>query len=443
MAACLLAIGAAGLAGAGSLEDPTTGGSAEVLRRGAWVAHAVAPLPAAAPGAPVYPRTRYGGVLAGGHEGTGFFRVEKDGGRWRLIDPDGGRFVSRGLNSVHARDLRAHRENQGIEAPVDPEAWAREVRGLLLEAGFNTLGAWSADGLFREEGLRLPYTRVLNLASSFGYAIGVAHPKFGHTGFAHEVVPVFHRDFAAHCMRRAAELTAATRDDPWLIGYFSDNELPFRTENLVARHLLYPEDDDNHREARRWLEQRHGRFSPDDVTEADDAAFAVHVFETYFRIVGEAIRAADPDHMVLGSRFHGMAMRNEDLFRAAGPHVDVISVNYYHRWDVEQERLARWEELTGRPLLVTEFYARRIPGTEMDGPGAGFRVRHNRDRGLFYQHFTLGLAEAPSCVGWHWHRYSDYASAAAGITQGIVTAAGEPHAEVLDLMRRTHQALDR
>ena len=31
----------------------------------------------------------------------------------------------------------------------------------------------------------------------------------------------------------------------------------------------------------------------------------------------------------------------------------------------------------------------------------------NVNRGLFYQHYVLGLLETGSCVGWHWFKYMD------------------------------------
>lgn len=412
--------------------------SVDVLHRGEWAPREVLPLPEKEPAK--VRRTVYGGELTGEHEGTGYFRVEQADGRWWFIDPGGGRFISKGLNSVNPRDEKTYREEQGAE-PLDPAEWAGRTRKLIKGAGFNTLAAWSADRMFAEADLRMPYTRVLHLASAFGFSIGGAYARFGNTGFTHGVVPLFHPDFASFCEARAAELVAETRDDPWLIGYFSDNELPFRHDGILEKYLSFPEEDANHREARQWLESAYGRFDPADITDEDDRAFAAHVIETYFRIVGKAIRKAAPNHLVLGSRFHGMALHNDDLFRAAGPHVDVISVNYYHRWDVETERLASWTELSGRPLLITEFYARRIPGPEPDGPGAGFRVRDDRARGLFYRHFVLGLADVPGCIGWHLHRFSDYAAAGEGITQGIVRPGGEPHAEVLSIIQETHEAL--
>jgi hypothetical protein len=412
--------------------------SVEVLRQNKWVPLAVAPLPASP--TPAAARTVFGGTVQGAHTATGFFRVEFADGRWWFIDPAGGRFISRGLNSVNPRDAIAFHKSQNL-IPLDIEQWARDSRQLIADSGFNTLGAWSADRLFTEPHLRVPYTRVLHLASAFGFAIGGAYPRFGNTGFTHGVPPVFHPDFAAFCADKARELVAPTRDDPWLIGYFSDNELPLRHDGIIGRYLDFPSDDANHQAASRWLASKYQQVNRQDITDADDRAFCRLVLETYFQTVATAIRQADPNHLLLGSRFHGLALNNDDLFRVAGQHIDVISVNYYHRWDVEHERLATWAQLAGRPLLISEFYARRIPGPQSDGPGAGFRVREERGRGLFYQHFAQGLAAVPACVGWHWHRFSDYADAATDITQGIALPNGQPHAEVLSIMRATNAAL--
>ncbi|MGA7311156.1 MAG: agarase, partial [Pseudolabrys sp.] len=46
------------------------------------------------------PKTRWGGIADGCFQPRGYFRiVERDGVFW-LIDPDGGRFLSKGVNSV-------------------------------------------------------------------------------------------------------------------------------------------------------------------------------------------------------------------------------------------------------------------------------------------------------------------------------------------------------
>ncbi|MCC5846158.1 MAG: hypothetical protein JJU05_18065 [Verrucomicrobia bacterium] len=410
----------------------------EVYREGRWEPRAVAPLPASQP--VEVEKTVYGGKRTGNHRGTGFFRVEEVEGRWWFIDPDGGRFVSRGLNSVNPGDETAYRKNQGLP-PLEPREWAARSRETILRAGFNTLGSWSSAGHFSEPELRMPHTPTLHLASAFGFSIGGAYARFGNTGFTHGVVPVFHPDFVDFIKKEAQRRIGDMRDDPWVIGFYSDNELPFRHDGMIGRYLDFPKEDMNHIEARKYLENKYGRFNPADITDADDRAFTSHVLETYFSAAREAIREAAPNHLILGSRFHGMALHNRDLFRVAGRHVDVISVNYYHRWDVEADRLASWTRLSNRPVLITEFYARRIPGPKMDGQGAGFRVRQEGARGLFYRNFAPALAKAPGCVGWHWHRFSDYESAGDGVFQGIVQASGAAHEQLIKSMRETNDAL--
>ena len=64
--------------------------------------------------------------------------------------------------------------------------------------------------------------------------------------------------------------------------------------------------------------------------------------------------------------------------------------------------------------------------------GAGFRVRSQRDRGLFYQNLTLGLTEHPGCVGWHWFKYGGDGD---GHSRGIVDRQYRPHTELLDVMQ--------
>ena len=39
--------------------------------------------------------------------------------------------------------------------------------------------------------------------------------------------------------------------------------------------------------------------------------------------------------------------------------------------------------------------------------GAGWIVRTQKDRGLFYQNFNLALLESKNCVGWHYFKYQD------------------------------------
>ena len=357
-------------------------------------------------------RSRYGGLAAKRRKATGFFRTEHVEGRWWLVDPDGCLFLSVGLCSVNLSCFDGP-GNFGSEAK-----WAAATADLLHANGFNTLGRWSDADRFRDLKKPIPYCT----STSFMGAYKQKRPRAnGERGFPHETMPVFDPEWPDFC-NRYAERLAETKADPWLLGHFSDNELPFRPDAL-DNFLALPASDVGHREAVRFLASR-GK-TPRTATNADNDAFCTLVAERYYTAVAEAIRRHDPNHLVLGSRLHGRCIRGP-TFRGARA-VDVVSVNYYHRWSVEADRIAEWVRLSGRPVLVSEWHAMALAPGE-DVRSAGFRVQTQRDRGRFYQNFALGLLEHPGCVGWHWFKYGSR-------EKGIVTESFEPRRDALDLMR--------
>ena len=113
--------------------------------------------------------------------------------------------------------------------------------------------------------------------------------------------------------------------------------------------------------------------------------------DTYYRKVSAALKRNDPNHMFLGSRFHGRALDSPALFLGSGKHTDLISVNYYHRWTPESERIDNWSTLADKPILITEFYAMAKDTGLPTHEGAGFKVKAQQDRAYFYQHFALGF----------------------------------------------------
>jgi hypothetical protein len=239
-------------------------------------------------------------------------------------------------------------------------------------------------------------------------------------------MPVFDPDFESFCDEHARQL-AATKDDPWLVGHFSDNELPFRPD-LLEYYLELPKTDPGQQAAARWWAERQGGAKRT-MTRRDRDAFLELVARRYYAIVGAAIRKHDPNHLYVGSRIHGRTLV-EPVFRGARA-VDVVSVNYYHRWSAEHERMSDWVKWSGRPFLVSEWYAQSVEPGAKDVSGAGFRVRTDRGRGLFYQNLALGLLEHPGCVGWHWFKYS---GDGAGFYKGVVNARYEPHEALLPEM---------
>lgn len=406
----------------GNANEPIRGTFGRILARWsprqAWAAYdavTVGTLEGFTPGRE--PETdRFGGWKVPLGTAEGFFRVRRDGARWWLVDPDGNRFISKGLAVFRPgssdRQLKRLKEQFG-----GIREWAEREIGFLKSQGFNSTGAWSWTGT--PEGTRttnrIPYTVIINALSEHSRQMRRA----GRTGklfegrfheHDHSLPFVFEPDFAATVDRQVAQ-AAAFRDDPYLIGYFIDNEIQWGND-ILGRYLSeLPPDHACRRAAQEWADRRKGKAEtrPEDVSEADGKAFAAHLFGIYVETVAKALRKYDPNHLYLGCRFNTWKaeLDNAEIFRLAGRYMDVVSVNHYGHWDPVADQIRKWEKWSGRPFLVTEFYTKGVDSGLRNTTGAGWQVRTQEDRGLFYENFTNGLIALRSCVGWHWFTYMD------------------------------------
>jgi len=347
----------------------------------------------------------YGGLRTMKGKATGYFHTEQSGSRWWLVTPDGGFFLHVGVNSVAPvrtpRGEGAMRDRFGT-----PAAWAERTTKMLREHGFKGVGAWSDTERLRPLDRPLVQTRMWNFMSTFGKQRGGTRQDPGHTGYPNDCPFFFDPAFETFSDAHARQL-AASKDDPWLLGHFSDNELPWK-RTLLDGCLTLPPEEPGQQAAVAWLRQRRGPTAgAANVSEADQADFLGFAASRYFRIVSAAIRKYDPNHLYLGARFNGQTLRLPEVFRAAGPYLDVVSVNYYSAWTPDPERLAMWEHESGKPIIITEWYAKGADSGMANTTGAGWLVKTQRDRGWFYQNFALALLESRVCVGWHWFKYAD------------------------------------
>ena len=281
--------------------------------------------------------------------------------------------------------------------------------------------------------------------ASYGKQRGGTYVRPGHTGYPDDCIFVFDPEFEKFCDRHAQQL-AKDKNDPWLLGQFSDNEMPLSRSSL-KNFLRLPAGDAGRVAAERWLHDRHGPTATiKNATPQDLSDFRGVVVERYYRIVSQAIKRYDPNHLYLGSRFYGGDLERPEVFRAAGPYVDVVAVNYYRAWTPDRDTMAMWERESRRPIMITEWYAKGVDSGMANTSGAGWTVRTQRDRGYFYQNFTLGLLESKVCVGWHWFRYADNDPADTkadpsnlDANKGIVTARYETYPPLLEAMKQLNR----
>jgi hypothetical protein len=365
--------------------------------------------------------SKYGGNTNFKEEATGFFHVKKIGDRWWGIDPDGYRYINVALNSVSRG--RSERNKEALKSKFGtPENWMAETIKLLHENGFNCAGSWSDHKAIIEANKTaekpFAYTVNWNFMSSYGHHRGGTYQQPGHTGYPNSAIFVFDPEFETFCDQRAQKLSEL-KDDPNLFGHFSDNEMPFKFESL-DNYLALPDNEPGHQAAKNWLEER--GLSAEDITDSHREEFMALVADKYFSIVSRAIKKYDPNHMYIGARFYSSEKNQPAFMKVAGKYLDVISNNYYNHWTPDSTHMANWAEWTGKPFIVTEYYTKGEDSGMGNQSGAGWIVRTQKDRGLFYQNYNLALLEPKNCVGWHYFKYQDNDPTAKGADPSNIDA---------------------
>lgn len=353
------------------------------------------------------PTNIYGSNLRQKVRATGFFRTEKIDGKWWTIDPDGYAGLQIAINSVtQGKSDRNQKNFQSVYG--NEKQWMQSTGKLLIDNGFNAAGSWSEiepiQRYNKTVSKPISYTVMLNFMSQYGEKRGGTSQEAGHKGYPNNTIFVFDPGFEKMCDQLASDLVKY-KEDKNLYGYFTDNELPFNLKNLEDYLALPNKKDFGYLAAKKWLEDRN--IKQEDISTQNKADFLGFVADTYFSIVTKSIRKYDPNHLCLGSRFYSSEKNVKEFMQAAGKHIDVVSVNYYSTWTPSQMNMQNWEKWTGKPLIITEFYVKAEDSGLANISGAGWLVKNQQDRGLFYQNYCLGLLQSNSCIGWHWFKYQD------------------------------------
>jgi len=376
----------------------------------------------------------------------GFFTAGKHDGRWWLLDPDGEVFFSAGVNVVDpegyfAPDLGYSPYYEKImDRYGSEEAWAEVTLERLTEWGFNTLGAWSDLGLF--EG-RIPYTVILGMSGS-NWEQG-------------NVPDYFSEDFYDNVDAQVAASVAPRVQDPLLVGYFLDNEVRWGPDwrgvtDLFAEYFAFGPDAAGKRFLVEFLRERYGgdvdAFNADwgmSASGFDDLfatreiepfstgrarkeirqAFAGEVADHFFAVCCDAVRAADPNHLILGVRFVSW-VTPRPVAEAAASHLDVVSVNHYAvdgRY-VElmrviedlfgllnpRDMLAEFFGVSGLPVLISEFSIRAMDSSLPNTwpPNFFFYTADTQaQRADFFEDYARRAFAGGYVVGYHWFSYMD------------------------------------
>ncbi len=453
-------------------------------------------------------RDEYGGWASGPKlQATGFFRAEKRDGKWWLVTPGGRLFFSLGFNEVDAHGmptvvesrermftwlpksgepLASHYAGPMGHAPVglkiklfrgrafnfytanlerkygtDWHARWRESTLVRMRAwGFNTIGNWSDTAL--QDMHKVPYTALIDIEGE------VAEITSGEAYWRH-MYDVFDPRFAEIVERSVGQATARTRNDPWCIGYFVDNELTWggmRTPRsryglALGALALGPESPAK----RAFVEQLRARYTeiqalntawgasvaswdalvakPYEVTgeppagmHEDLGRFVTALATRYFETIRDALRRHDTNHMYLGNRF---AWHTKEAVLAAARFCDVMSFNIYRALP-EPDDPSTFEGYD-RPIMIGEFHMGAVDrGMFHTGLVA---ARNQAERARMYQDYVRAAARNPKLVGCHFFKYVDESVTGRpgdgeNYNIGFVSVSDTPYPEMVQAGKEVH-----
>jgi hypothetical protein len=389
----------------------------------------------------------YGGWRINSSVATGFFRTEKREDRWWIIDPEGNPFIHKGVAVFEAGSSELQMQSLKNKYATK-ENWAKQESEMLRSFGFNGVGAWSAADLLQMQDKPLVYTVIVSpmgrYHSDHKKRYGGKYLMSSWQGYRFDLAMVFDPEFDVY-VEEAIKPIAKYKNDKFLLGYFTDNEIPWENDAL-DRHLKYlAKDEPGYLAARKWFDDRKGKEADlKDITDEDRIAFCGFYFETYLKKVAAAVRKYDPNHLFLGCRFNQWQdeLRNPEIFRVAGKYMDIISINHYQKWEPDAKVLADWTSWSGKPFLITEWYTKGEDSGLPNKTGAGWNVPTQLERGYFYQNFVIELLKSKNCVGWHWFRYQDNDPqnlktdpSNRDSNKGIVNSRYEPYLPLLNNMK--------
>lgn len=387
-------------------------------------------------------------------------------GAWWLSDGAGSHFLSLGVNAVRGCPYTARPNGGGAYAGDEvycwprfypsEAAWRQAIRTFLASLYVNTRGGWSDP----DPGLELLLTPEIDL---------------GRNAQLHWFDP-FDPDCPERTLRLARELTAPYRDDPQVIGYFTDNEVGWWNGPVFTWYL----GQGWHNATKRLLwELLHQRFDgdwsslceeftpPAHIRSFDDLKkigaslklkpggrgidlvnrFCGQVARRYYELASAGLRTAAPGALVLGDRLP--LTYNQDAVLAARGLLDVLSTNY--NVDVPDGWVAPYyfeglDRLTGGlPVLVSEFFfAARENGSGNVNNGHLMTVDTQAERAAGAAAAVAAFASFPNVLGLHWFQMVDEPASGRedgeNYNFGLVDTANRPYPLLADSLRRAFAA---
>jgi hypothetical protein len=359
--------------------------------------------------------------------GNAFSVQQRDGVDW-LVRPSGERFFSLGVCVVTSGVSRNEFDpkNPGYAARQDyseSNQWAEATLKRLKSWGFTTIGGWSDFQALKQSRDRdVAFAPVLHIGSTAGAPWwDMWDPKI-----------------LERMEQVARDQILALRDDPRLIGYYSDNELGWWNAILFQmtfgqpptsgqRHRLlellrqtYRNDWSELRQdfepapgVENWQElEQHGTLflRPGGNGIRTVRRFLGLLAERYYALVHDIIRKYDQRALILGDRYQSFYY--PEVARACAPYVDAVSSNLNASWNdgtFARFYLETLHRLSGKPVIIGEFYmaARDNRSGNANDRGVYPVVATQMERAAGFRNTLDTLLKIPYVIGADWFQYYD------------------------------------
>lgn len=435
--------------------------------------------------------SRWGGDSTRQLDATGYFRIEREGEEWTLVDPDGHPFFSSGLSGVRPAVKAAYEGlGEALEWRPDPDTefadacddgpydwsseesrktvnflasnfvrafdsetwyglWAEVAHSLLRHFGFNTAGATSH---WRAASKRqFPYVRLLPL-------------EFSKTPHVYRDFPdVFHPSFEADVRSIAGQLRE-TAEDPALVGYFLGNEPSWymctASDRSLAEEILHSTETCPSRNAlAEFLESRidndlGSRWEVDatigdvkvgtweenltDAAKEDLSDFSAILVKRFYESLCNACAEVAPNHLNFGTRFLTSPV---EWVVPAIRQFDALSVNAYG--ERVPDAYGNISQMLDLPIIVTEW---SVGATDVGLPTPGLCEAENQSaRSDQFRVYHEDAASKPWCIGSHFFRFYDMSSVgrADGETYntGFLDVCNRPYEPMEEAAGSVHERL--
>jgi hypothetical protein len=391
------------------------------------------------------------------------FSIQQQGSSSWLVRPNGERLFSLGVCCVTPGTSRrafdpSNPSYAAWQHYANSNQWATSTLQRLESWGFTTVGGWSEFGLLRQwAGSNVVFAPVLHVGSTAGA------PWWD----------MWDSKIIERMDSVAREQILPLRDDPRVIGYYSDNEMGWWNGIVFQMTLEQAATSGQRQRLIQLLRETYHNDWTELLRDFDPApnvenweALSEHgvlflraggngirvarrflgiLAERYYSLVRQIIKKHDPHALVLGDRYQSFYY--PEVARACGRHVDALSSNLNASWNdgtFARFYLDTLHQLAGKPLLIGEFYmcAQDNRSGNKNDSGLFPVVGTQKERAAGFRKTLELLVKTPYVLGADWFQYFDEPTHGRydgeNFNFGLVDINNRPY----ELLTGTAQAMD-